>query len=83
MDSEDIQFILQRMNENKGKGIPPDVKDELTEQEGLQIYHEILNVLSRHNVSYKCACNISISLVYALLTGAAELYDMDIESQES
>ena len=81
MKEEDINFIISRyQNKNSKSTIKEDVKNELSEEEAIKIYNEILQVLVRHNVSYKCALNISISLMYAFMTGAAELYDTDGES---
>lgn len=76
MKNEDIEFIIENFK-NEKPGIQEEVKDELSETEAIKIYNELIGVLAKHNVSYKCACNISMSLMYALMTGAAELYDID------
>ena len=74
MQAEDIEFIISNYKNEKPR-IEEEIKDELTEDEAIKIYNEIVKVLANHNVSYKCALNISISLMYAFMTGAAELYD--------
>jgi hypothetical protein len=74
MDNEDIKFILDSYSKNKST-IKEEVKNEITEEEAIKIFNEILEVLANHNLSYKCALNISISLMYSFMSGAAELYD--------
>lgn len=76
MNNEDIAFIIENFK-NEKPNIEEEIKDELTEKEAIQIYNELIKVMANHNVSYRCACNLSISLMYALMTGAAELYDFD------
>lgn len=77
MKAEDIEFIVNNYKNEKPR-IQEEIKDELSEQETIQIYNELIQVLSKHNVSYKCALNISISLMYAFMAGAAELYDNEM-----
>lgn len=81
LNTEDLNHIvnaLQEANEqDRNHRIEQGLKEELSEQEAFQIYNEILAVFSKHNVSYRMACNISISTMYALITGAAELYNAD------
>lgn len=76
LTEEDIQHIIKSYK-NEKPGIKQTVKQEISETEALQIYNELIGVLARHNVSYRLACDISVSLMYALLTGAAELYDAE------
>lgn len=75
MKADDIEFILSRRKDKNKHPITEDVKDEVTEEEAIKIYNEIIGVMASHNISYRCAYNISISLMYAFMTGAAELYD--------
>lgn len=77
MKAEDIEFIVNSYK-NEKPGIKEEIKDELTEEEAIDIYNDLIKVLANHNVSYKCALNISISLMYAFMTGAAELYDNEM-----
>jgi hypothetical protein len=77
MKEEDIEFILNSYK-NRKPHIKEDIKNELSEEEAIQIYNELIYVLGKHNISYKCALDISISLMYALMTGAAELYDNEM-----
>jgi hypothetical protein len=74
MQAEDIEFIINNYK-NEKPGIEEEIRDEITEDEAIKIYNEIVGVLASHHLSYKCALNISISLMYAFMTGAAELYD--------
>lgn len=84
MDSKDIEHVIEsyktRNSKKKKREIQQKVKDEISEEEAIQIYNEIITVLGNHNISYKCACNITLSLMYAFMTGAAELYDMESEN---
>ena len=50
---------------------------DISEEELLEIYHEVLEIFVSHNMTYKQACDFSLSLMYALVTGAEELYDME------
>lgn len=77
MKAEDIEFIVNNYR-NEKPGIEEEIRDEITEDEAIKIYNEIIKVLADHNLSYKCALNISISLMYAFMTGAAELYDNEL-----
>lgn len=77
MKAEDIEFIVNSYK-NKKPGIKEEIKDEITEEEAIKIYNDLIKVLASYNVSYKCALNISISLMYAFMTGAAELYDNEM-----
>lgn len=51
-----------------------DVKADISEEEALAIYNEIIDIYKKHNVSYQCACRLSIALNEAFMTGAVELY---------
>lgn len=51
---------------------PP--RNDITEEEALRIFNEIVDVFKKHNVTYQCACRLSIALNEAFITGAVELY---------
>lgn len=53
------------------------VKDDISEEEAVKIFNEIVDLLASHEVSYACACRISIALTDAFITGAVELYKND------
>ena len=53
------------------------IKADITEKEALEIFNEILDVYKKHNVSYQCACRLSIALNEAFMTGAVELYQQE------
>lgn len=74
MKAEDIAFIISNYK-NEKPGIKEEIKDEISENEAIQVYNELIKVMANHNLSYKCALNISISLMYAFMSGAAELYE--------
>lgn len=50
------------------------IKSDITEEEALKIFNEILDIYKKHNVSYQCACRLSMALNEAFMTGAVELY---------
>lgn len=53
------------------------IKADITEKEALEIFNEILDVYKKHNISYQCACRLSIALNEAFMTGAVELYQQE------
>jgi len=79
MKEEDIEFIINSYK-NEKHVMKENVKNELSEEEIVQIYNELIQILADHNLSYKCALNVSISLMYAFMTGAAELYENEMNS---
>lgn len=55
------------------------VKPDISEEEALEIFNEIVEIYKSHNVSYQCACRLSIALNEAFMTGAVELYNKENE----
>jgi hypothetical protein len=53
------------------------IKADITEKEALEIFNEIVDIYKKHNVSYQCACRLSIALNEAFMTGAVELYQQE------
>lgn len=53
------------------------IKSDITEEEALQIFNELIAVYQKHDVSYQCACRLSIALNEAFMTGAVELYNQE------
>ena len=53
------------------------IKPDITEKEALEIFNEIVDIYRKHNVSYQCACRLSLALNEAFLTGAVELYNYE------
>ena len=51
------------------------IKADITEKEALEIFNEIIEIYKKDNVSYQCACRLSIALNEAFMTGAVELYN--------
>lgn len=56
---------------------PDTIKADISEEEALEIFNEIVDVYKKHNVSYQCACRLSIALNEAFMTGAVELYKQE------
>ena len=53
------------------------IKSDITEEEALKIFNEIVEIYKKHNVSYQCACRLSLALNEAFMTGAVELYQQE------
>ena len=53
------------------------VKADITQEEAFEIFNEIIDIYQKHNVSYQCACRLSIALNEAFMTGAVELYNQE------
>lgn len=56
---------------------PDTIKSDITEKEALEIFNEIVEIYKKHNVSYQCACRLSLALNEAFLSGAVELYNYE------
>ena len=56
---------------------PDTIKSDSTEKEALEIFNEIVEIYKKHNVSYQCACRLSLALNEAFLSGAVELYNYE------
>lgn len=63
-----------RMAKNNQQKQIKEVKDDLTEDEAMKIFNDILNILADNNLSYKNATRITVAMANAFLTGGAELY---------
>ncbi len=78
LNDEIMGFMLDNARKAKDlKPKTPPVKPEIQPKEALEIFNEILEVFQEHNVSYQCACRLSIALAHSFITGAVELYKMD------
>lgn len=53
------------------------IKSDITQTEAMEIFNEIIEVYAKHNVSYQCACRLSLALNEAMLSGAVELYQQE------
>ena len=53
------------------------LKSDITEKEALDIFNEIVEIYKKHNVSYQCACRLSLALNEAFISGAVELYNYE------
>lgn len=76
MLNEDIMgYMVTKMNKRDSmKPHKPEVKAELSEDEALAIFNEVIKVYRQHNISYQCACRVTMALNEAFITGAVELY---------
>lgn len=73
-----MNFMSEKLEKHDIKRSSTEVKADVSEKEAMDIFNEIVDVCSRHNLSYQCACRIIIALNEAFLTGAVELYKRDI-----
>lgn len=81
MLNEDIMGYMLRNAYNKSvlmDSKPVTIKSDISEREALEIFNEILDVYKSHNVSYQCACRLSLALNEAFLSGAVELYQQEM-----
>ncbi len=65
----------RKLNSMKPRETP--VKAEISTDEALQIFNEILDLFRSHDISYQCACRLTVSLAHSFLVGAAELYEKE------
>lgn len=79
MTNEMLDFILK--HKNKKDKHPMDDKEkpksDVDYDEAIQIYKELIDVFAKHNVSYQCACRLSLALNEAMVSGAVELMRLD------
>lgn len=52
---------------------PKEPKSEVSPEEAIEIFREIIDVYAKHDVSYQCACKISLALNEAMMSGAVEI----------
>lgn len=79
MNNEMLDFILkQKMKKEKHpmKDID-EPKNDIDYDEAIEIYQELIEVFAKHNVSYQCACRLSLALNEALVSGAVELINLE------
>ena len=74
MLNEDIMAYMTKNIDKKNKETN-EVKQDVSEKEAMEIYNEIVAIFVKHNISYQCACRLSLAMNNALLTGAVELYN--------
>lgn len=55
----------------------PKPRQDITEEEALRIFNEVVEIYKKHNVSYQCACRLSMALNEAFITGAVALYEQE------
>ena len=79
LNEEIMAYMLSHINSDKHpiNKQENNVKKDVSMKEAMEIYNEIINVYKSHNVSYQCACKLSLSLNYAFITGAVELYNKE------
>lgn len=71
MNEESLAYLIN--NRNK-KSNTKELKEDLSEKEFIEIYHELLDVFLKHNLTYGCAVRVSVAWTNAILQGAVELY---------
>jgi len=79
LSDEVMNYMLAKAyRDSIAKTKPPVVKRDISEEEALQIFNEIVELYKSHNVSYQCACRLTMALNHAFLTGAVELYEREM-----
>lgn len=64
-------------NAHATKRESPQVKPDISEEEALQIFNEVVDIFKKHYVSYQCACRLVMALNESFITGAVELYEQE------
>jgi hypothetical protein len=79
MNDEMLNFMLEHMKEKKPHELEKkeEPKREVSPDEAIEIYREIIDIYAKHNVSYQCACRLSLAMNEALIQGAVELIRLD------
>lgn len=78
LNEETFGYMLTNMYKRAQAEEPvPNVKTDVSEKEAMQIFNELLKVYQDHNVSYQCACRLSLAMNEAFMCGAVELYNQD------
>lgn len=76
LSDEVMGYMLDNARKHaKSKDSP--VKADISPEESLTIFNEVIEVFQKHNVSYQCACRLTIALAHSFMTGAAELYRIE------
>lgn len=79
LNEETMEFMLSHIKKDNPHSMekPMEIKNDVDEAEAMQIYHEMIQLFARHNVSYQCAVRLSLAWNEALMQGAVELYKID------
>ena len=79
LNDETMGYMLSNMHKKSEllDTKPDTIKSDITEKEALEIFNEIVEIYKKHNVSYQCACRLSLALNEAFLSGAVELYNYE------
>lgn len=79
LNDETLGFMLSHMKPKQSKlsDGKNEVKSDIGEKEALEIFNEIIEIYKKHNVSYQCACRLSLALNHAFISGAVELYNQE------
>jgi hypothetical protein len=75
MNDEIRNFMLEHMEKPDPHPIvkKKEPKSEVSPDEAMEIFRELLDVYVKHDVSYQCACKISLAFNEAMMTGAVEI----------
>lgn len=80
LNDETLGYMLSHMKP-KQSGLSDSkndkVKSDVTEKEALEIFNEIIGIYKKHNVTYQCACRLSLAINHAFISGAVELYNQE------
>ena len=80
MNDEMFNFMLEHMEKNnphKMKMEKEQPKREVSPDEAIEIYREIIDIFAKHNVSYQCACRLTLAMNEAMMAGAVEIIRLE------
>lgn len=78
MNDEIMGALLANAHKDSMKRNVPEVRNDVTEEEALRIFNEVVEVYKRHDLSYQCATRITMALNEAFISGAVELYRQEM-----
>lgn len=78
MFNDDIMgYMLDNARKRPTRSKDPPVKAEISPDEAMEIFNELVGIFQKHNVSYQCACRLCMALTHSFMTGAVELYRIE------
>lgn len=73
MNEEYIAHLIK----NRDKQAKEPVRDDLTEEEFLEVYNDLVEFFASRNLSYGCVTRISVAWTDAIVNGAVQIYQQN------
>lgn len=67
--------------DNLQRDTRPTIKNDISDEEAMKIFNEVIDIYKRHNITYECALRITMALNESFIQGAVELYEQDMMTQ--